>query len=74
MSPKRVNKESSRQSVERVSNEVRCFAMPWPRSRLGLALSWGERLDILDAWSAVLGGVYAYLPLKRELYGFDVLR
>jgi hypothetical protein len=37
-------------------------------------LSWGDRLDILDAFSRVLDGVYAHLPLKRSLYGFDVLR
>ena len=37
-------------------------------------LSWGERLDILDALSLVLDGVYAHLPLKRSLYGFDVVR
>jgi C-terminal processing protease CtpA/Prc len=37
-------------------------------------LSWGERLDILDAWAQVLDGVYAHLPLKRSLYGFDVVR
>lgn len=37
-------------------------------------LTWGERLDILDAWEQVLDGVYAHLPLKRALYGFDVIR
>lgn len=37
-------------------------------------LSWGERLDILDALSLVLDGVYVHLPLKRALYGFDVVR
>lgn len=37
-------------------------------------LSWGERLDILDAWVQVLDGVYAHLPLKRALYGFDPIR
>ena len=37
-------------------------------------LTWGERLDIIDALSQVLDGVYAHLPLKRSLYGFDVLR
>jgi hypothetical protein len=37
-------------------------------------LSWGERLDILDALALVLDGVYAHLPLKRSLYGFDVIR
>jgi hypothetical protein len=38
------------------------------------SLSWGDRLDILDALSQVLDGVYAHLPLKRALYGFDILR
>lgn len=37
-------------------------------------LTWAERLDILDALTLVLDGVYAHLPLKRSLYGFDVLR
>jgi hypothetical protein len=37
-------------------------------------LTWGERLDILDALSQVLDGVYAHLTLKRSLYGFDVIR
>jgi len=37
-------------------------------------LNWGERLDILDAWVQVLDGVYAHLPLKRALYGFDPVR
>lgn len=37
-------------------------------------LSWGERLDVLDAWSQVLDGLYAHLPLKRALYGFDPIR
>jgi hypothetical protein len=37
-------------------------------------LTWGERLDILDTLSHVLDGVYAHLPLKRSLYGFDILR
>jgi hypothetical protein len=37
-------------------------------------LNWGERLDILDAWSQVLEGLYVHLPLKRSLYGFDALR
>jgi hypothetical protein len=30
-------------------------------------LTWGERLDILDALSQVLDGVYAHLTLKRSL-------
>jgi hypothetical protein len=37
-------------------------------------LTWGERLDILDALTQVLNGVYVHLPLKRSLYGFDVIR
>ena len=38
------------------------------------ALSWGERLDILDALSQVLDCAYVHLTLKRSLYGFDVVR
>jgi len=37
-------------------------------------LNWGQRFDVLDAWSAVLDGLYAHLPLKRSLYGFDPIR
>lgn len=37
-------------------------------------LDWGERGDVLDAWTAVLDGIYAHLPLKRALYGYDVVR
>ncbi len=37
-------------------------------------LTWGERLDIIDALTQVLNGVYVHLPLKRSLYGFDVIR
>ena len=37
-------------------------------------LTWGERLDILDALSQTLEQVYAHLPLKRSLYGFDIVR
>src|SRR6476661_4487581 len=37
-------------------------------------LSWGERLSVLDAWVQVLDGVYAHLPLKRALYGYDPIR
>ena len=39
-----------------------------------MPLSWGERLDIIDALSQVLDGVYVHLPLKRSLYGFDIVR
>lgn len=38
------------------------------------SLSWGERLDIINALSQVLDGVYSHLPLKRALYGVDVIR
>lgn len=49
------------------------------RSRRKLAvelrpLTWGERLDIIDALSQVLDNVYSHLPLKRSLYGFDIVR
>ncbi len=37
-------------------------------------LTWGERLDVLDTLIRVLGDVYAHLPLKRSLYGYDVVR
>ncbi len=37
-------------------------------------LNWGQRFDILDAWLTVLDGLYAHLPLKRSLYGFDPIR
>src|SRR5262245_24911239 len=37
-------------------------------------LTWSERLDVLDAWAQVLDGLYAHLPLKRALYGFDPIR
>jgi peptidase S41-like protein len=38
------------------------------------SLSWVERLNIVDALSQTLAGVYVHLPLKRSLYGFDVIR
>src|SRR5664279_2628099 len=37
-------------------------------------LNWPERLYIIDALVQVLDGVYAHLPLKRALYGFDPIR
>jgi hypothetical protein len=37
-------------------------------------LSWADRLDILDGLSQVLEQVYVHLPLKRSLYGFDIIR
>ncbi len=38
------------------------------------SLTWAERLSIIDALSEVLDEVYAHLPLKRALYGFDIVR
>jgi C-terminal processing protease CtpA/Prc len=38
------------------------------------SLPWGDRLEILDALSRVLDGVYAHLSLKRSLYGVDITR
>ena len=63
--PKRPT-SAQRQRGTLLSTAVRAFP--------SAPLSWGERLDILDAWAQVLDGVYAHLPLKRSLYGFDVLR
>jgi C-terminal processing protease CtpA/Prc len=63
--PKRPT-SAQRQRGTLLSTAVRAFP--------SAPLSWGERLDILDAWALVLDGVYAHLPLKRSLYGFDVLR
>lgn len=37
-------------------------------------LSWADRLDILDSLSLLLDQIYVHLPLKRSLYGFDILR
>jgi hypothetical protein len=37
-------------------------------------MTWGERLGIVDALTQVLDGIYSHLPLKRSLYGFDVVR
>ena len=37
-------------------------------------LSWAERLDILDGLSLLLDQIYVHLPLKRSLYGFDIIR
>ncbi len=54
-------KRGARRAVKRIAVDPR-------------PLSWGERLDIIDALVQVLDGVYAHLPLKRSLYGFDVVR
>src|SRR5215211_7875063 len=37
-------------------------------------LSWADRLDILEGLSILLEQIYVHLPLKRSLYGFDVIR
>jgi hypothetical protein len=57
-----------RKSATRRKNQPR-------RSRVNASpLTWAERLDVLDALSQVLDGVYAHLPLKRSLYGWDPVR
>lgn len=56
---------SRRRAVSRLKRKASVNVRP---------LTWGERHDILDALSRVLDGVYAHLPLKRSLYGFDVVR
>ena len=37
-------------------------------------LKWADRLDIIDGLSLFLSELYVHLPLKRSLYGYDVLR
>lgn len=37
-------------------------------------LTWADRLDILDGLSMFLDQIYVHLPLKRSLYGFDIIR
>src|SRR5215204_1496949 len=37
-------------------------------------LSWADRLDILEGLSLLLEQIYVHLPLKRSLYGFDIIR
>ncbi len=49
-----------------VASAIRSIAVP--------PMSWGERLDVVDAWTQIIDGVYAHLPLKRALYGFDPIR
>lgn len=64
--PARRRSGAQRQRGKRLADELQRFpAAP---------LNWGERFAILDAWSTALEGAYAHLPLKRSLYGFDVLR
>jgi hypothetical protein len=59
----------------RVATKTRRTTRAKPRPPVDASpLSWGERLDIVDALSQVLDGVYAHLPLKRALYGFDIVR
>jgi hypothetical protein len=38
------------------------------------ALTGAERFDILDNWVHVLDSLYAHLPLKAALYGFNPVR
>jgi len=58
-------RETAREGERKARRKLRVELMP---------LTWGERLDIIDALSMVLGDVYAHLPLKRALYGFDIVR
>lgn len=37
-------------------------------------LSWADRLDVLDVLMLLLDQIYVHLPLKRSLYGFDIIR
>lgn len=37
-------------------------------------LSWADRLDVLDGLLLLLDQIYVHLPLKRALYGFDIIR
>jgi Peptidase family S41 len=37
-------------------------------------LSWADRLDVLEGLSLLLEQIYVHLPLKRSLYGFDIIR
>lgn len=46
---------------------------PSPSPRIA-RLSWADRLDILEGLSILLEQIYVHLPLKRSLYGFDVIR
>lgn len=47
-------------------------AMAWQRALA--PLDWAQRHDILDALTLALDQLYVHLPLKRALYGYDVLR
>ncbi len=60
---------TARKSAGRAASHARPIKTTEPAP-----LTWAERLDIIDALSQVLGGVYAHLPLKRSLYGIDVIR
>ena len=37
-------------------------------------LSWAERLDVLEGLLLLLEQIYVHLPLKRSIYGFDIIR
>jgi hypothetical protein len=69
----RTSRPSSMSALNHQRGEALPDALPKLQSGIGV-LSWGERLDILDAWVQVLDGAYAHLPLKRALYGFDPIR
>jgi peptidase S41-like protein len=73
MMPLRKSKNTKSSTLEHQRGTALTDALRPLQSRLA-KLTWGERLDILDAWSQVLDGAYAHLPLKRALYGFDPIR
>ena len=71
MRDRRVGKNSSRKISALAEQRGKALSeVPSDIARL----NWGERLDIIDAWVQVLDGIYAHLPLKRALYGFDPIR
>ena len=36
--------------------------------------TWAQRYDVIDTWSLLLAELYVHLPVKRSLYGYDVVR
>ncbi len=75
MSAAKKNSARPARKPTRANREQRRATRAKPKPPLDVRpLSWGERLDIVDALSKVLDGVYAHLPLKRALYGFDIVR
>ena len=75
MPSKRVKKSIARKTSAIAHQHGKSLDIVLREAPAGMAaLTWGQRLDIIDAWVQVLDGVYAHLPLKRALYGFDPIR